>query len=127
MTHKRYMIAALAVALAGCAQTDATSPTVTLYGNYQLRTINGSPLPYQWSDGSVIVSDVLTLQSDGTYTQDAQFSDGTIVPSDGYWQSSNGAIQFTDRATGITFSGSLSGSVLTEFYTNGPTEVYQKS
>lgn len=124
--HKGIVLAALAFGLAGCAQNDSVSPTVSLTGNYTLQTINGSSLPYQWADGSVITSDVLTLNADGTYTQDAQFSSGQVVVSDGFWTATNNSLQFTDRASGATWSGSLSGAVLTEFFTNGPTEVFVK-
>ncbi|HXT16550.1 MAG TPA: hypothetical protein VN706_13010 [Gemmatimonadaceae bacterium] len=124
--HKKLIIAALAAVVAGCSSTDSVSPTVSLTGSYSLRSINGQNLPVQVSDGRVLTSDVLSLNDDGTFSDDAQFSDGTVSIEQGFFSASNGAIQFQDAQTGQTFSGSLSGSVLTEFFPNGPTEVYQK-
>lgn len=127
--YKRILMGALAVAAAaaaGCSNNDATSPTVTLFGNYSLQSINGTSLPVQLSDGRVLTSDVLTLNTDGSFSDDAQFSDGTVDIEQGFFTANNGAIQFTDMQTGQTFSGSLSGSVLTEIFPSGPTEVYRK-
>jgi hypothetical protein len=123
---KRLAIVALAVMLGACTN-DSTSPGVSLFGTFTLRTINGSQLPFQFSDGAVITSDVVTLNSDGTYTDDAQFSNGAVVVSQGFYSANNGSLQFTDETTGENFTGSLSGDVLTEFFVNGPTEVFQKS
>ena len=39
-------VLALALSVAACASSDATSPTVSVAGTYTLKAINGSPLPY---------------------------------------------------------------------------------
>jgi hypothetical protein len=123
---KLIITAALAIVMAACGSQDATSPSTSVSGDYALRTVNGSPLPYTFSDGTTLTSDVLTLRSDGTFSESAQFRDGTVLVLQGFYSANNGAIAFTDQDTGTTFSGSVSGDVLTEIFANGLTEVFQK-
>jgi hypothetical protein len=123
---KYIVIAALAIGMAACTNNDTTSPTTSLSGNYSLRTVNGSPLPYTFSDGNTITSDVLTIRDDGTFSESVQFSDGVVQVFQGFYSANNGAISFTDQDTGANSSGSVSGSVLTEVFPNGPIEVFQR-
>ena len=119
------------VALAAC--NDSTSPNGNVAGTYSLRTINGSNLPYTFSDNSVLTSDQLTLNSNGTYVDIATFSNAGSQQEQGLWSINNNLITFEDQTDGITYTGSVSGSVLTEtFPSNGSfsgsvTEVYQKN
>lgn len=122
---RRLAIAALAIGLAACASTDSTAPSVSLAGNYSLRTINGSPVPYTFASGVTLQSDMLTLSSNGNYSDDAQYSDGRLIVEQGYYTNNNGSITFTDQSNNNTYMGSLSGSVLTEIV-SGLTETYQK-
>jgi hypothetical protein len=123
---KYIVIAALAIGMAACTNNDTTSPTTSLSGNYSLRTVNGSPLPYTFSDGNTITSDVLTIRDDGTFSESVQFSDGVVQVFQGFYSANNGAISFTDQDSGANSSGSVSGSVLTEVFPNGPIEVFQR-
>ena len=125
---RRFAIVALAIGLAACTNNDSnsTAPTVSVVGNYSLRTINGSPLPYTFSNGSTLSSDVLTLFADGTFSDVGQYSDGTAIVEQGFYSNNNGSITFVDQPSGFTYQGSLSGSVLTEIV-NGLTETYQKT
>ena len=125
MRRSTITIVALAIGLAGCNDSNAVGPTASVAGLYSLRTINGTNLPVTFSNGRTPVSDVLTLNVDGTFSDDAQFSDGSVVVEQGFYANNNGAIDFTDRDTGQTFSASLSGTILTEFV-GGLTEVYQR-
>jgi hypothetical protein len=122
---RRFAALTLVLAIAACGG-DSTSPTVSLTGTYSLRTVNGSQLPVTFSDGTTLVSDMLTLSADGTFSDDAQFSDGSVEVEQGFWTSSNGAIAFQDANSTFTFQGSLSGSVLTEVV-GSLVEVYQKN
>ena len=122
---RRLATAALAIGLAACANSDSTAPSVSLAGNYSLRTINGSPVPYTFASGVTLQSDMLTLSSNGTYSDDAQYSDGRLIVEQGYYTNNNGSITFTDQSNNNTYLGSLSGSVLTEIV-SGLTETYQK-
>src|SRR5689334_24383013 len=104
------------IALAAC--NDATSPNGAASGTYTLRTINGFNLPYTFSDGSVLVSDQLILNSNGTYSDQANFSNAGSIVENGLWSINNNLVTFNDQTDGINYTASLSGSVLTETFNN---------
>lgn len=114
----------LALALSACAM-DSTAPSVSVDGSYALRTINGTSLPYTFSSGLTLSSDVLTMNVNGTYTDVARYSDGRTSTEQGYYTNTNGAITFNSQVSGFTYQGSLSGSVLTQIL-NGFTQTFQK-
>ena len=68
----------------------------------------------------------LTLGIDGSYQDLVTFSDGTSQQELGVYSVSNNLITFSDQTDGITYTGSVSGSVLTSS-SNGFTSVYQKT
>ncbi len=117
---------ALAFVAATACNNDSTGPNGSIVGNYQLRTINGSQLPYQVNSNTIIQSEQLTLNADGSYSDVADFSDGTNFVEQGYYSQNNNLLTFNDQTDGITYQGSISGNVLTES-TNGYTAVYQKN
>jgi len=126
---RRLALLAAVIALAAC-NNDSTSPNGQITGTYSLRTVNGNPLPYTFSDGSVLVSDRLSLNNDGTYIDVATFSNAGSATEQGLWSINNNLITFNDQTDAFNYSGSLSGSVLTETFpgTRGSgsvTEVYQ--
>ena len=123
---RRIAVLMLALAIAACSDNNATAPSAALTGTYTLRTVNGSPLPVTFSDGSVLTSDQLTLFVDGTFTDQAQFSDGSNSIEQGFYSAVNGSITFQDANSNFTFQGSVSGTVLTEI-SNGITEVFEKN
>ena len=130
---RRIALLLAVVTLAAC-NNDSTSPNGSPVGSYSLRTINGSNLPYTFSDGSVVVSDQLSLNSNGTYIDITTFSNGTNSTEQGFWSINNNLISFSDQTDGINYTGSVSGSVLTETFNNNNTnisgsvtEVYQKN
>jgi hypothetical protein len=124
---KTVFIAALAFGLAGCNDgSNSVGPNDSLSGEYALRTVNGNPLPYTFSDGSTVTSDVLTLFVDGTFSESFQLSDGRLFVDQGFYTANNGALTFNDQTIGVTYSGSISGTVLTEIFPNGLTEVFQR-
>lgn len=116
----------LAFAMTTACSSDATSPSGTIEGSYSLRTVNGSTLPYQVNGNQFINSESLTLRSDGSYTDIAQFSDGTQFVEQGYYSWNNNSITFNDQTDGIVYQGSISGNVLTEI-SGGFTATYQKN
>lgn len=127
---RRIAVLAFLVVLAACS--DSTAPSGSVVGSYQLKTINGNPLPYSFSayggSSAVLQSDMLTLNSDGTYTDVGQYSSAqgnTSITENGTWTNNNGSITFDDQTDGIEYQGSVSGTVLTEIVDNY-TEVYQK-
>ncbi|MBC7673406.1 MAG: hypothetical protein H7247_13390 [Polaromonas sp.] len=118
-------VLALALGLAACA-TDATAPSTSVEGSYSLQRINGTALPYTFSNGVQLVSDRLVLGTDGTFTDIARYGNGQSSTEVGYYTSLNGSITFNDQTSGITYQGSLSGTVLTQIV-SGFTQTYQKN
>ena len=115
-----------AVALTAACNSDSTGPNGSIVGTYSLRTINGSPLPYQVGYNQTITSEQLALNNDGSYSDIAYYSNGTSYQEVGYYSANNNAITFNDQTDGITYQGSVSGNVLTEI-NGGYTAAYQKN
>ena len=128
---RRIALLAALVALAAC-NSDSTSPNGSAQGSYSLHTVNGNALPFTFSDGSVLVSDQLTLNANGTYVDVATFSNAGTATEQGLWSINNNLISFQDQTDNFSYQGSLSGSVLTESFpasrgSGSITEVYQKN
>ena len=121
---RRLVMFALAGTLAACS-LDSTGPNGSLAGNYSLRTIDGQRLPYTFSGGLRLMSDDLTLMSDGTYQDVSRYDDGTSFVDEGDYTSYNGAITFYSATTGETYQGSVSGDVLTQII-NNYTQVFER-
>jgi hypothetical protein len=120
-------IALLAASLAACSNNDnVVTPLQTVSGDYVLQTLNGSNLPFAFSDGTTLTSDVLTMFDDGTFSESMKLGDGQIFIDTGVYTVTNNSIRFTDETAGFSYSGSLSGAVLTAVFPNGLTEVFQK-
>lgn len=115
----------LAIGMTACAN-DATAPSTSVEGSYSLQRINGATLPYTFSNGLQLMSEQLVLNTDGTFTDIARYSNGRSSTEVGYYTSLNGSITFNDQTSGTTYQGSLSGTVLTEIV-NGFTEIFQKN
>jgi hypothetical protein len=121
---RRLVMFALASTLAACS-LDSTGPNGSVAGNYSLRTINGQSLPYTFSGGLRLMSEDLTLMSDGTYQDVSRYDDGTSFVDEGDFENYNGAITFYSSTTGDTFQGSVSGDVLTQVL-NNYTQVFER-
>ena len=121
-------IALLAIGLAACSDNtnNATIPLQTIPGDYTLRTINGSPLPFTFSDGATLNSDVLTLFDNDKFSETMKLADGRVFTDTGVYTANNTSLTITDETAGFTYSASLSGTVLTAIFPNGLTEVFQK-
>jgi hypothetical protein len=115
---------ALAMTMAGCSM-DSTGPSGSVEGTYSLTRINGSTLPYRFSNGVTVVSEDLTLYRDGTYQDVTRYSSGQQGSDQGYYSNSNGALSFQSSANDLAYQGSVSGNVLTDFVA-GFTQTYQK-
>jgi hypothetical protein len=121
---RRLVMFALAGTLAACS-LDSTGPNGSVAGNYTLRKINGQFLPYTFSGGLRLMSDELTLMSDGTYQDISRYDDGTSFVDEGDYTSTNGSITFYSSTTGDTFQGSVSGDILTQVL-NNYTQVFER-
>jgi hypothetical protein len=123
---RRLWVLAAAMTLAACG-SDSVGPTGSIVGEYDLQRINGAALPVVIGTGISLDSDVLTLNADGSYSDVAQLSDGTVVPEQGFYDESNGFITFSPTNAGLSqYSGSISGSILTTTFADGTVEVYQR-
>jgi hypothetical protein len=123
---RRFLVFAAAMTLAACG-SDAVGPSGSIVGDYDLQRVNGASLPVLVGNGVLLNSDVLTLNGDGTYSDVAQLSDGSVVPEQGFYDESNGFITFSPTTSGLSqYSGSVSGSILTTTFSDGSVEVYQR-
>ncbi len=118
------MLAAATVSLSAC-NVDLTNIGGSVDGRYSLRTINGYSLPYTFNNGLTVSSETLTLNSDGTFTDVARYTDGRVANYYGYYTERNGSVQFTDQSSNNTYQGSLSSGTLTQ-YLNGFTQTYRR-
>ena len=121
-------IALLALGLAACSDNNnsVTIPLQSVPGDYNLFTINGSPLPFTFSDGTTLKSDLLSLHDGGTFTETMVLADGQTFVDTGVYTVNNSSITITDETGGFTYSASLTGTVLTAIFPNGLTEVFHK-
>ncbi len=74
----------MAATLAAC-NNDVTAPSSgTIVGTYALRSVNGIPLPYTFSNGATLSQDVLTLNNDGSFQDISTFTTVTGRTSTDY-------------------------------------------
>ena len=121
---RRLVMLALAGTMLAACSSDSTGPNGSVAGTYTLRTIDGQPLPYTFSGGLRLMSDELTLMSDGSYEDVSRYSDGTSFVDEGDYTNYNGAVTFYSTS-GDTYQGSVSRDVLTQIL-NGYTQVFQR-
>jgi len=121
---RRLVMLALASTILVSCSADSTGPNGSVTGTYTLRTIDGQPLPYTFSGGLRLMSDELTLTSDGSYQDVSRYSDGTSFVDEGDYTNYNGAVTFYSTS-GDTYQGSISRDVLTQVL-NGYTQVFQR-
>ncbi len=120
---RRLAMFALAATLAAC-NSDATGPNGSVAGTYELRTLNGQPLPYTFSSGLRLIDNDITLYSDGTYEDVSSYSDGSTDVDEGDYTDYNGALTFYST-TGFVYQGSVTRDILTTVY-NGFTHVFER-
>ena len=109
---RRLVMLALAGTMAACS-ADSTGPNGSVTGTYVLRKINGQTLPYTLPSGRQLISDRLTLYSDGTYEDVSQYSNASSTFDEGDYTNKNGAITFYSTSQDI-YQGSVSGNLLTQ-------------
>ena len=131
----RRFVALLAfAALAACGGDSSTSPGVVT-GTYNLRTVNGSPLPYTviqiGADKIEITGDVIILNEGGTFTETTSqrtTENGVVTTSTiddaGTYTLTGTAITLTSQESG-SISGAVSGGTMT-LTLEGLAAVYSK-
>jgi len=124
---KKLAIALFAATLVACSDNkNVVTPLLTVPGTYNLQTINGSPLPFTFSDGVTLTSDVLVLADDGTFTETMKVADGRVFVDTGVYTVNGTAINFVDQTAGFSYAASINGTQLTAVFPNGLTEVFLK-
>ena len=130
------LLALLTVSLGGCG--GATAPAAAVVGRYELRTVNGAPLPFIVAQSDTtkgeLTDDQLTLNADGTF-HDLEALRTTRGGSVTLWkaaylgiyESTDASVQFTVTSpVGGGFAGAVSGTTLTITYPSGNTFVYSR-
>lgn len=105
------VIAALALCATACF-SDATAP-VSASGSYSLVSVNGTALPFTFSNGVVLSAESLVLDANGTFQDLATRADGTVVIDVGTYSVIGNTIVFGDQTVNLLYQGTLSGSTLT--------------
>ena len=124
---KKLAIALVAATLMACSDNNnVTTPLLTVPGTFVLQTLNGQPLPFTFSDGVTLISDVLVLTDSGTFTETMKTADGQVFIDTGVYTVNGNALNFVDQTAGFSYGASLNGTKLTAVFPNGLTEVFQK-
>ena len=114
----------LLTVVAACGGDSPTQPRASVVGTWNLQTVDGSALPYLVPQNDFealeLMSDVLTVDANGTFTQLSQFrvtEDGQAstesFPDGGSYALNGTAVTFTFDSDGSTGTGSLAGTTLT--------------
>jgi hypothetical protein len=125
-------LVALTSVFAACDR-GATSPKGAMNATFDLKSINGTSLPFDKTLGTAtmrITSDVLVLKDDGSYEDRTTYAllsggaTGTTIER-GKYSISDASISFTDQTHGGRYGGSINGTTLTQSV-NGLTPVYER-
>ena len=122
---RRIAFFALTAASLSACSMDSIGMPGSVAGTYSLRQINGTSLPYTFSGGSRLISDDLTLYTDGTFLDTSRYDNGQTSTDQGFYTSSNGSLNFESSQSGLQYQGSVTNNVLTEVV-NGYTQVFEK-
>ena len=82
-------------------------------GSYTLVSVNGTALPFTFSNGVVLSAESLVLDANGTFQDLATRADGTVVTDIGTYSVVGNTIIFGDQTANLLYQGTLSGSTLT--------------
>jgi hypothetical protein len=122
---RRIAFFALTAAFLSACSLDSIGLPGSVAGTYSLRQINGASLPYTFSGGSRLISDDLTLYTDGTFLDTSRYDNGQTSTDQGFYTSSTGSLNFESSESGLQYQGSVTNNVLTEVV-NGYTQVFEK-
>ena len=119
---KRVSILATCLALAACGGDPPASPnSASIAGTYQLKTVNGSGLPFTYQSGLnkiVVTNDVLTVADGGTWTETGQFTltfngqtTNQVISDHGTWTRAGTVVSFYSvQQAAVSYSGTFTGS-----------------
>ena len=108
----RLLVAAGCLApLAGCL--GGTTEHIAVTGIYELSTVNGKALPYTFSNGVSVTKELLTINTDGSFTDVTTRADGSVISNLGSYSNFGGTVNFIDQTIGVVYQGMVSGTQLT--------------
>jgi hypothetical protein len=120
---KRFLVAALSLALAGTAtacNSDSTGPGASLAGTYTLRTVNNQTPPVTLCDSFgcfAVLSGQLQLDASGNFVNQLQLQNqgslATTQTTAGYWVVSGNQISLVDNPDNVTLNGTATNSTIT--------------
>ena len=114
-------LCAAAISLVACGGDSPTSPaSASIAGTYQLKTVNGSPLPFTYQSGLdkiVVTSDVITVADGGTWTETGHFTltyngqtSDQVISDVGTWTRAGTEVSFYSTRQGeVSYSGTFTG------------------
>jgi hypothetical protein len=120
-----------------CGDRSTNPANADISGTYSLQSIDGTPLPYTVQDATppiTLVSDVLTVGSDGTWAEAEDFQQvvngqaqtGSLSDA-GTWTRSGASITFFSQVNGVTeYTGTYSDNTLTLDTGDGKAQVFRR-
>ena len=108
-----YLLTLIAVSLSPGGCLGGTTEVVPVAGTYELQTINGSRIPYTFTNGVTITKEVMTVRADGSFSDVATRADGSVVTNQGVYSNFGGTVNFVDQTSGLVYQGFVSGTTLT--------------
>jgi hypothetical protein len=120
-----------------CGDSGTNPNNSDIAGTYTLQSIGGSPLPYTFQSGSptvTLVSDVLTVGSDGTWAEaedfqqvaNGQTTTGSLSDG-GTWTRSGTSLTFVSQADGTTvYTGTYGNDTLTLDAGDGQAQIFHR-
>jgi hypothetical protein len=129
------LLLTLMAACGGSGASDPATPIVNLTGTWELRTIDGSPLPFTFppsdSGTTTYLQSVFSIAPTGRYsellTKVLAKPDGTLGANFtrvGTWVVTGSTVTFNDETSKETFQGHMVGSLLS-VSRQGYTQLYQ--
>ena len=115
-------LCAATIYVGACGGDSPTSPaSASIAGTYQLKTVNGSPLPFTYQSGLnkfVVTSDAITVADGGTWTETGHFTmtyngqtTDQVVSDGGTWTRAGTAVSFYSAQQGtVSYSGTFTGN-----------------
>ena len=101
----------VALGLSGCLGGE-TAP-VTVVGKYKLQAVNGLPLPFTFPNGISLKAETIELKDDGSFTDVAERSDGSVVNDIGTYTNYGGTVVLFDQTLGFVYQGQVEGKTMT--------------
>jgi hypothetical protein len=140
MARMRVLLAAAVVVGGAAACSDLTGNNVNAEGTYSIQTVNGTQVPYTYTDNSgntiFLQSDDYSLNNDGTYQEFRTWRTNGLAQSgleDGIWTQNGNVVEFTPQTSDFSLqpyqatvrsTSEFGGSRTLTISINGTTAIY---